>query len=343
MRHWLRPYVQRARRHFEPKALVLMYHRVAEPDTDTWNLAVSPAHFEQHLRVLRQAGTVISAAELAERLRTRTLRRRSIAITFDDGYPDNHRAAAPLLTRYGLPATFFIISGQVGRAQEFWSDELASLVLLTERLPATLALALPDGAGHLAADLPAEQLLTPALRRQHQLWRATEAAPPTRRAALFYELWQRLQPLPAPSQQLVLEQLRAWAGLPATVRPAHQSMSWRQLRELSASPLFTIGAHTATHPALAYHPAAVQAHEMAASRQALQAALGQPVELLAYPYGSCNAETFAIAAQLGFKAAFTTAAHAVGPTAAPHSLGRFQVNDWDGDEFRRRLRQWFAG
>lgn len=340
MRRWLRPYVQLARRHMQPKALVLMYHRVAESDIDTWDLAVSPRHFELHLRVLHQAGTIMAAAELAERLRTGTLKRRSIAITFDDGYPDNYSVASPLLTRYGLPATFFIISGNVGLAQEFWSDELAGIILLAERLPAALALTLPGAAGHLAADLPSEQQLTPALRQQHQRWRATEAAPPTRRAALFYELWQRLQPLPAPAQQLVLGQLRAWAGLPATVRPAHQSMSLSQLQELSTNPLFTIGAHTATHPALAYHPAAVQVHEMATSRQALQEAIGQPVDLLAYPYGSCNSDTLAIAAQLGFKAAFTTEAQSLTPRSALHSIGRFQVNNWDGDEFKRHLTRW---
>jgi peptidoglycan/xylan/chitin deacetylase (PgdA/CDA1 family) len=341
MRHWLRPYVQRARRRFESKALVLMYHRVAEPDTDVWNLAVSPHHFEQHLRVLRQAGIVVPAPELAERLRTRTLRHRSIAITFDDGYPDNYATAAPLLTRYGLPATFFLISSQVGLAQEFWSDELVAIVLLAERLPAALALVLPDGRP-LAADLAAEQLLTPALRQQHQHWRATEAVPPTRRAALYHELWKRLKPLPAPAQQVALGQLRAWAGQPAQVRPAHQSMTLPQLRELSAHPLFTIGAHTATHPALASHPVALQQTEVVAGRQALHQALGQQPALLAYPYGSYTGETAKMAAQLGFQAAFTTEARPVTPTADPHTLGRFQVNNWDGDEFKRRLQQWLA-
>lgn len=341
MRRWLRKYFQLARHYAQPKALVLMYHRVAEPAADSWDLAVSPAHFEEQLRVLRRLGTVISAAELAERLQSQTLKRRSIAITFDDGYLDNYLAARPLLARYQLPATFFIVSGQVGLAQEFWWDELAGLLLLSERLPASFSLALP-GAGPLAANLQAEQDLTPALRQQHQLWRAGEAAPPTQRAALFYRLWEYLKPLPAPTQQLVLQQLRAWAGQPAGARPAYQSMSLPQLRELSINPLFTIGAHTVTHPALASHPAAAQAHELAASRQALHEAIGQPIELLAYPYGSHTSETAAIAAQLGFNAAFTTEAQPIMPTSARHTMGRFQVNNWTGDEFERRLEQWFA-
>lgn len=341
MRRWLRHYAHLARHYAQPKALVLMYHRVAEPDTDSWDLAVSPAHFEQQLRVLQRLGTVISAAELAERLRSRKLKRRSIAITFDDGYLDNYLAARPLLVRYRLPATFFIVSDNVGLAQEFWWDELAGLLLLTEHLPASFSLLLPES-GPLAADLRAEQHLTPALRQQHQLWRASETAPPTQRAALFYRLWAYLKPLPAPAQQRVLAQLRAWAGQPAQARPTHQSMALPQLRELSTHPLFTIGAHTATHPALASHPAAVQAHELAAGRQALHAAIGQPVDLVAYPYGSHSGETAAIAAQLGFKAAFTTDARPVNYAAAMHTLGRFQVNNWDGNEFERQLKHWFS-
>jgi peptidoglycan/xylan/chitin deacetylase (PgdA/CDA1 family) len=338
MRQWLRKYIHLVR-YKEPKGLVLMYHRVAEPDTDSWDLAVSPTHFEQHLRVLHQVGTVISATELAERLRNQTLKRTSIAITFDDGYPDNYTNASPLLARYQLPATFFIVSGNVGLAQEFWWEELAGLLLLSENLPASFYLAIP-GEGSIAADLQTEQLLTPMLRQQHQLWRASEKAP-TRRAALFYQLWQHLWPLPAPAQQLLLRQLRAWAGHPTTARPACQGLSMSQLRELSSNPLFTIGAHTVTHPALASHSTTVQQHELAASRQALREATGQPVELLAYPYGNHSHETALLAAQLGFKAAFTTDAHLLIAGLEAHKLGRFQVNNWDGHEFKRRLAAWF--
>jgi peptidoglycan/xylan/chitin deacetylase (PgdA/CDA1 family) len=331
-------YARLAWQYTQPRALVLMYHRVAEPDADIWNLAVSPAHFEQHLRVLQQLGNVIPATELVERLQSRTLKRRSIVITFDDGYVDNYLNAYPLLAQYQLPATFFIVSGNVGMAQEFWWDELAGILLLSEQLPESLLLVLP-GETRLDINLKAEQL-TPALRKQHQLWRASDAVPPTHRAALFYRLWQYLRPLTASDQQLLLQQLRVWAGQPAYSRPTYHCLSLKQLRELSENTLFTIGAHTVTHPALASHPATVQEHELAAGRQALCAAIGQPVELLAYPYGSYSRETAAIAAQLGFNAAFTTESRLITATAEIHTLGRFQVNNWNGDEFKRHLALW---
>lgn len=341
MRRWLKYNLRRAWHYPRPTALVLMYHRVAQPATDSWNLAVSPAHFAQQLHVLRRLGTVISAAELAERLHQGTLKRRSIAITFDDGYLDNYLVAQPLLTQYQLPATFFIVSEHVGLNQEFWWDELAGIVLESEQLPPALALTLPDGS-RFEATVGTEQHLTPALRQQHQQWRATEQTPPTQRAALFYQLWQRLRPLLAPAQQACLRQLRAWAGWPPGTRPAYQTVSLSQLRAWRQAPLVTIGAHTASHPALASHPAPQQQAELAAGRQALHQALGQPPALVAYPYGSYTPETARLAAQLGFEAAFTTEGRPVTPTADPHRLGRFQVNDWDGAEFERRLAQWFS-
>jgi peptidoglycan/xylan/chitin deacetylase (PgdA/CDA1 family) len=339
MRRYLRQLVRPLRQYAAPKALVLMYHRVAEPEADIWDLAVTPAHFEQQLRVLQRRANVVPATALAEGLRTGTLPRRSVAITFDDGYLDNYTQARPLLERYQLPATFFITASPDGQKQEFWWDELVGILLLSEKLPPELLLT-SEGVG-LTASLAGEQYLTAALRHQHQHWKASHEAPPTARAALFYRLWEHLKPLPHLQQQALLHQLRAWAGWPAAVRPAYQCMAPSQVRELGSNRLFTIGAHTATHPALASHSAAVQAHELQAGSQALHQQLGYSPTILAYPYGNYNATTIELAAQLGFSAAFTTEASAVTTQSEPYRLGRFQIPSWTGTEFERHLALWF--
>lgn len=336
----LRAALRRLRAYAAPRAVVLMYHRIAEPESDVWDLAVSPANFEQHLQLLRQTGHVISAEELVSRLRRQTLKRRSIVITFDDGYGDNYRVAKPLLARYGLPATFFIPTGNMGQPSEFWWDELEAIFLLTEHLPPTLRLLI--GEDWVVADLQAEQQLTNQLRQQHRQWRVAAAAPPTQRAAVFYEVWRRLKVLPQAGQQQAMQQLNAWAGQPAQARPAYQRMSADQVRELGHEPLFTIGAHTVSHPSLSSQPLAVQKNELATSQQSLSQ-LVEPVQLLAYPYGDYTGETSALAAELGFNAAFTTHARALTPTSALHQLGRFQVNNWAGDEFNQQLKEWFNG
>ena len=103
-----------------PASLILAYHRVAPEDgPDPWELRVDPERFEAHLQVLQS----LDCRPLAHLFDPPTSRR-TVAITFDDGYADNLLWAAPALQRYGLPATFFLVSGP---GTDFWWDRLASL------------------------------------------------------------------------------------------------------------------------------------------------------------------------------------------------------------------------
>lgn len=332
--------VQRAvRSYVEPKALVLMYHRVAELQSDIWDLAVAPVNFEQHLKILKQTKKVISADELVERLKNQTLSRRSLVITFDDGYRDNYLAAKALLESYGLPATFFVTTGNIGREKEFWWDELEDILLLSERLPEVFSFVIN---GHqVEVNLNNEQRLSGILRQQHAQWKAVEERPPSLRAALFYQVWQLLKALPYAEQQAVIRQIREWAGVPFTVRADYRTVSANQLQELSANRLFTIGAHTVTHPALTAHPPKFQLEELSTSQLILNQKTNKNIELLSYPYGEYNDATAAIAHSLTFKAAFTTEARAITQRSEPYRMGRFQANNWDGKEFKKRLDRWF--
>ena len=103
---------------FSGRAVVLMYHRIATPAHDHWQLSVSPQNFEAHLQVLKQYN-VFDLATLVTQVPNN-----GIAISFDDGYIDNYTIAKPLLEKYHLPATFFITNGSLGKQTEFWWDEL---------------------------------------------------------------------------------------------------------------------------------------------------------------------------------------------------------------------------
>jgi len=331
--------LRRLRAYAKPRASVLMYHRVAELESDVWELAVSPANFEQHLQVLQQTGLVLKANELVSRLAQHALPRRSIAITFDDGYGDNYQIARELLLNYKLPATFFITTGKTEQTSEFWWDELEAIFLLMEHLPPVLRFFI--GTDVIEGELHSEQHLTPLLRQQHRQWKASSEAPPSQRAALYYKVWQRLKYLPFVAQQQALQQLRDWAGQPAAARSTYQAMTATQVQAMSQNSLFSVGNHTVTHPALSSLPLAEQRIELVNSQQVLHQ-LGSPAQLLAYPYGDYASETSALAAELGFQAAFTTDANSLTEQSALHQLGRFQVGNWTGAEFKQYLRRWLA-
>ena len=79
---------------------------------------VSPEGLEAHLRYFKDNGyQVVSVYNLLDYFDTgRPLPPKAVAITFDDGYHGQYKWAYPLLKKYGMPATFFIIVNNVGQA-----------------------------------------------------------------------------------------------------------------------------------------------------------------------------------------------------------------------------------
>ncbi|MBF9253915.1 polysaccharide deacetylase family protein [Pontibacter sp. 172403-2] len=326
------------KKYFERRAVVLMYHRVAVPEADMWKIAVSPENFEQHLQVLRKTKNVISLQDLVEDVRKGKIRKNSIALTFDDGYMDNFLVAKPLLEKYKLPATFFIASGNIGASAEFWWDELEQLILFTEHLPRHFALEINGNS--IVSDLEQEAHLSESLRQLNSRWDACEEAPPSRRCALYYELWRCLKPLPEAIQQESLQRIRAWTGVPKSVRADCLSMTKAQLQELSRNKLFSVEAHTVSHPALAFHDRLYQADELLRNLQYLEETTGYRPSLLAYPYGNYNEETMALAAASGFTAAFTTEERPITKHALLYRLGRVQVKNCAAPAFTALINQW---
>lgn len=103
---------------------ILMYHRVAPqatlpdgPSRDMLELTtVTPEAFEQQMAWLSRRGyrTLTLDELLDHRDNGRDLPRRSVVITFDDGYQDCAENAVPVLRRYGFNAIFFLVAGEVG-------------------------------------------------------------------------------------------------------------------------------------------------------------------------------------------------------------------------------------
>lgn len=98
--------------------LMLMYHSVARgSEVPAWPWAVSMEGLKAQLDHLAGEGwaTPTMAELLAEPGRWPG---RSVVITFDDGYADNLAAAEELIKR-GLRATWFVVSGAIGRAPDW--------------------------------------------------------------------------------------------------------------------------------------------------------------------------------------------------------------------------------
>lgn len=96
---------------------ILMYHYIsAAPsaqDRIRYGLSVPPEMFEAQLKLLYDKGfTTITLRDLYEYLAIGTpLPDHPIILTFDDGYIDNYTNAFPILQKYSMIGTFFVLTG----------------------------------------------------------------------------------------------------------------------------------------------------------------------------------------------------------------------------------------
>lgn len=94
---------------------ILTYHRVGAFRNDHVP-TISSSVFERQLMLLtRWRYRVLSLMEFVEQLEQGRMPRRSVVITFDDGYAETYEIAWPLLKRAGFPSTVFVAAGEVGR------------------------------------------------------------------------------------------------------------------------------------------------------------------------------------------------------------------------------------
>ena len=108
---------------------ILVYHNLAPQSTGRLVLGVDA--FGEQMRYLKREGyRVVTLAEFVEWLRLkRQLPKKSVVLTFDDGYQSFRNHAYPVLKELGFPATLFVYTDYVGASRNALSwDDLKSLV-----------------------------------------------------------------------------------------------------------------------------------------------------------------------------------------------------------------------
>ena len=107
---------------------ILVYHNLGPQSKG--RLVLGADAFTEQMRYLKREGyRVVSLAEFVEWLRLkRQLPKKSVVLTFDDGYHSFRDHAYPVLKQLGFPATLFVYTDYVGAGRNALSwDELKSL------------------------------------------------------------------------------------------------------------------------------------------------------------------------------------------------------------------------
>lgn len=287
---------------------VLIFHRVVPQVDPLFPGEVDAGRFDAILEWLSRAFNVVPLGDAVRGLAEGSLPSRALAITFDDGYADNHDVALPILRRRGVTATFFVATGFLDGGR-MWNDTIIEAVRRFDGDALDLdALGLGrfDTASLSAKRAAIDALLT---RLKH--------LPPTERASLTREVASRSD-----------------AALPDDLMMTSQKV--RALRDAG----MTIGGHTCSHPILAAVDADAAYREIAAGKRHLEEILDEPVRLFAYPNGKpgkdYHAEHVEMVRACGYLGAVSTASGVAHGGSDLLQIPRF--TPWDRTPLRFGLR-----
>lgn len=319
----------------QQKAAILMYHQVCERKNDPWELAVHPHHFHDQLGYLKKHFNVVPIGELANGIVCHKMKK-TIAITFDDGFKDNYTNAAPLLDWHEVPATFYVATTAMQNQRIYWWDELQDIICQTEELPRHFDMVINEQP--VKFKFASDRVLNHRITNQVSSWNYNLPIP-NERIALYMLLWHNIKPLSYVQQNAVLADVRDWAGVAPSASQLGMTMSVREMQMLSQNPLFSIGAHSVHHAMLSQQSAPDQTFEVRESKRQIEKWLGKPVDGFAYPYGNYNETTQAILKDAGFTYAVSTEPKLVTADDDPFALPRIQVKNWCVYEFATKLNE----
>lgn len=287
---------------------ILIFHRVAAAPDALLADEMDARQFDRILGWVGRGFKVLPLADALQELTAGTLPPRAAAITFDDGYLDNHAVALPLLQRHGLTASFFIATDFLDGGMMF-NDAIIASIRGTQR--ATLDL---EALGLGVLPVSSLEQRRDALRR---VISAVKYLNPTERERAVQALHQ--------------------AG--GTVPAGDPMMKRQHLTELLSAGM-SVGAHTCSHPILAQLPDPLALREIRDSKHRLESELGVEVPLFAYPNGKPGTDYTAAHADMvracGFRAAVSTSPGAARSTSDVFQVPRF--SPWDQTRLRFGVR-----
>jgi len=296
--------------------VVLLYHRINSLPEDPYFLAVTPDNFRDQLLFLKQSFDIVRFGEDWS-----GLKRPSAAITFDDGYADNLIHALPVLEEVGAPATFFVSTGIIGTAEEFWWDELERIVLGDQPFPETFEL------------------------NDSLFGKAWPTGSVSDRRKLCGKLHRLMFNIDAERRCTWLGQLRQWAGAGEEGREVNRAMTIEELQSLANSKWVTVGAHTVSHTLLSALPIAEQQREINASKKQLENWLGHEVTVFSYPFGrrsDYTNDTVNICRKAGFVRAAANFPGQAHKWTDPFQVPRQTVFNWPAARFGKELKRFLT-
>lgn len=260
----------------KPASIILLFHRVNPYRDKMWD-PMDIELFENTLKYVQRKFHTIPLNELLFDTPAQSSKPLA-AITFDDGYHDFSDYSMPLLQKFNLPATLFVVTNCIENNTPTWTYLVDYLFENTYKLQL---------ANFKFPDLPVEF--------QNVKWLNKD-----QRMDYGKRIKQYLKWIPSAKRQVIIRSLVD--NFNDVKKPDGMMLTWKELNEIKAAGI-EIGSHSITHSTLAsVEDENELKQEVELSAKILKEKLGVISPVFSYPCGSYNERVKAFTKNAGYKA-----------------------------------------
>jgi peptidoglycan/xylan/chitin deacetylase (PgdA/CDA1 family) len=267
-----------------PSAVIVRYHSIRTSDSPfeqyvSANISHSEREFEQHLLLLDSRYDIVSLSHLVGGLKDSSkMKRLQVAITFDDGYRDNAQVAAPMLDRFGMPATIYVVAHCMERRELPW------YCVTFYAFKATKVSCFAEPMNRNSFDLSDSAMRTAARLEVNRICATMSWA----------------------ERDSYMRKVLCALSVSSDTSDPGLMMSWSDIQGLARRG-FEIGSHTLSHGNMAHVTADVADQEISESKRLIEARIGSSVTSFCYPNPilrpTYNTATRDLVAKAGFRSA----------------------------------------
>ena len=326
----MRNFIYKARKAFWPKLVILCYHRVENYTSDPVKITVSKNNFIKQINYLKEFAKIINPEQLFESLKKRkSLPKRSVLLTFDDGY-SSYKQTMDLLLKESISAIFFISL----RKEKYWWDILSSLLFENQHINQVNRNKINSLLTELGYHFDIEESININLMDKLRKWSITDKDFPFNRNKAFYFLAKEIEDTDHYKESKILDIVTSLSN---------EKRNFGYLLKKELIQYHKIGYHTINHHNLSKLSYDNQKKEIELGKKELESLIRKQVDLFAYPFGNrnhYNYDTLEIVKR-NFNFAFSNFEGLVHKDSNIYEIPRFLVRDWDIDDFILNVKRFF--
>lgn len=271
---------------------ILTYHRVLPHSImnqvySSPHIIVSLESFKKQMQFIAQTCNPISLKNYVIAVKNRLiLPKRTVIITFDDGWKDNFTYAFPILKRLHIPATIFLTTGYIGQKRIFWQEQIRYLLNII-KYSEQLKLEWGNYLIKLKNDLPElNKILT------------TNIIDEKRIITILKSIEQKLR-------DNFINDITKILNYPNLPYQMHDFLDWNDIRMMQKYGI-EFGSHTVNHLLLDKTDQNTLWNELKKSKEQIETEIGEKIYAIAYPNGNFNDDVIEVAQKAGYSCGVTT-------------------------------------